>query len=97
MIDKLIKTCPIKRTSPNATPIRDIIVGFIITCVQEGKRFRDIRFIQHDAVIAKAFGLERRIPGNDTITRFFSELDKESCKRWFHSAQAIIYDFLTNF
>lgn len=97
VIDKLVDTCPVKRSSPNATPIRDLIVGFILTCIQEGKRFRDIRFIQNDKVLAKVFGVERRIPSNDSITRFFARFDKISCKQWLHQAQQIIYDSLTDF
>jgi hypothetical protein len=97
IIDKLVNTCPVKRSSPNATPVRDLIVGFILTCIQEGKRFRDIRFIQNDKVLAKAFGVERRIPSNDSITRFFSQFDKGSCKQWLHDGQQVIYNSLTDF
>jgi len=97
VIEKLVESCPVVRTSPNATPIRDIIVGFILTCVQDGKRFRDIRFIQNDDVVAKIFGVQRRIPSNDTITRFFSQFSKESAKQWFHDSQQFLYKSLQDF
>jgi hypothetical protein len=45
IIDTLIESCPIKRTSNNATPIRDILIGFLLVCIQDRKRFRHMRFV----------------------------------------------------
>lgn len=91
VIDKLVETCPVRRTSNNATPIRDIIVGFILTCVQEGKRFKHIRYVQHDSVIGKIFNVERRIPGEDTLRRFFEVIDSERGQKWLYGVNEIIY------
>jgi len=95
IIDKLVETCPVHRTSNNATPIRDIIVGFILTCIQEGKRFKHIRYIQHDVVIGKIFNVQRRIPGEDTIRRFFADISSEAGQRWLYSVNDIIYRSLS--
>ena len=51
IIEHLVATCPITRTSPNATPIKDIVVGFIISVLTGGTRFRDIITIQNDTVL----------------------------------------------
>jgi hypothetical protein len=94
IIEKLVDSCPVQRSSPNATPVRDIVVGFILTCVVEGKRFKHIRYIQNDEVIGKLFGVERRIPGDDAVRRFFEELEGEAGRRWLHQAYTLIYHIL---
>lgn len=96
VIDKLVDTCPVHRTSNNATPVRDLIVGFILTCIQEGKRFKHIRYIQHDAVIGKIFNVERRIPGEDALRRFFESIDSEKGREWMYSVNDILYKSLSN-
>jgi hypothetical protein len=67
VIEKLVNTCPIKRSSPNTTPLRNIIVGSIRASIAEGKRFQHVRYVQHDGVIGKILGVEHRIPGDDAI------------------------------
>ena len=94
VIQKLVDTCPVRRTSPNATPVRDIIVGFILTCIAEGKRFKHVRYVQHDAVIGKIFGVERRIPGDDSIRRFFEEISSEAGRQWLYKVNDVFYHAL---
>lgn len=91
IIDKLVATCPVERSSNNATPVRDIIVGFILTCVQEGKRFKHIRYVQHDPVIGRIFNVERRIPGEDSVRRFFKLIDNEKGREWIYTVYDVIF------
>jgi hypothetical protein len=94
IIDKLIATCPIERSSNNALPVRDVIISFLLTCIVEGRRFRHVRFIQNDAVIAKLFKLERRICSDDTFRRFFAAIDNEAGKKWLDGAFEILFSAL---
>lgn len=94
IIERLVETCPVKRTSNNATPVRDILIGFILTCVQEGTRFAHIRSIQNDPAIAKIFKLERRIPGEDTIRRFFETVESVAGRDWMYAANSFLYESL---
>jgi len=94
IIEKLVQTCPLSRTSNNATPVRDLIISFLLTCIVEGRRFRHVRFIQNDAVIEKLFKLERRICGDDAFRRFFTEIDSEAGKKWLDGAFEILYSAL---
>jgi len=94
IIERLVETCPVTRSSNNATPIRDILIGFIMTCVQEGKRFAHIRSIQNDPAIAKIFNVERRIPGEDTIRRFFESVDSVAGREWMYKVNDLIYQAL---
>ena len=90
IIDKLVATCPIGRTSNNTLPVRDIIISFVLTCIVEGRRLRHVRFIRNDAVIAKLFKLERRICSDDTFRRFFAAIESEAGKKWIDGAFEIL-------
>lgn len=97
IIERLVETCPVNRTSNNALPVRDILVGFILTCVNEGRRFKDIRYLQNDPVITKAFGIKRRIPSDDTLRRFFEEIQSEDGKQWLYTVNDWLYQSLSDF
>ena len=71
VLDLLEDNFPIEMSSNNALPIRDVLVGFLLTTLLDGHRFSDIRFIQNDPVVGEAFGVHRRIPGDDTVRRLF--------------------------
>lgn len=94
IIEKLVATCPITRTSNNATPVRDILLSFILTCIVEGRRFRHLRYIQNDAVIAKVFKLKDGVCGEDTVRRFFIEIDSDAGKKWLDGVYTILHTAL---
>jgi len=94
IIEKLVATCPITRTSNNATPVRDILLSFILTCIVEGRRFRHLRYIQNDAVIAKVFKLQDGVCGEDTVRRFFMEIDSDAGKKWLDGVYKILHTAL---
>lgn len=91
IIDTLVESCPIKRTSNNATPIRDLLIGFLLVCIQEGKRFRHMRWVQDDPAIAAIFKVQRRIPSDSSIIRFFKAIDIEQGKDWLYKAEELFY------
>ncbi len=82
VIEKLVDTCPIVRTSNNATSVRDIVLSILLTCINEGSRFRHVRFIQNDDTIKKMFKLDRRVCRDDAIRRFMEEIDSDAGKKW---------------
>jgi len=94
IIEKLERSCPIQRTSNNATPVRDILIGFILVCLEEGKRFRHMQWIQDDPAIATIFKLKRRIPSDSSVIRFFREIGSEQGEQWLHNAEEILYKSL---
>jgi len=96
IIDTLVASCPIKRTSNNATPVRDILVGFLLVCIQDGKRFRHMRWVQGDPAIAAIFKVQRRIPSDSSVIRFFKEIDSEQGKAWLYKAEALLYTSIGN-
>jgi hypothetical protein len=91
IVEKLVRSCPVKRTSNNATPIRDIIIGFLLLCVQGGKRFRHMRYVQDDQAMGSIFKVERRIPSDSAVLRFFKEIDSKEGAEWLYGAEELIY------
>ena len=85
-LDRLIEQIPVTRTSPNALPIRDIIVSLMLTILLDGKRFHDVRFIQNDPVVGEAFGVKKRICGDDSIRRLLEEIKPEAIPGIFYEA-----------
>jgi hypothetical protein len=96
IIDTLVECCPIKRTSNNATPVRDILIGFLLVCIQEGKRFRHMRWVQDDPAIAAIFKVQRRIPSDSSVIRFFKKIKSEEGKAWLYKAEDLLYKSIGN-
>src|SRR4030042_1298584 len=94
IIEILVSSCPIQRTSNNATPVRGLILSFLLTCICEGSRFSHVRFIQNDATLKKVFKLERRICGEDAFRRFFTDIDSAAGKKWLDGAMEILFSAL---
>jgi hypothetical protein len=96
IIEELVESCPVKLLSNNKIPLRDSIVGFILTSILDGRRFSDIRILSGDPLIAQAFGIEKRIPSDDTIRRLFARFDCIEGRTWIESASKFIYNSLNS-
>jgi len=94
IIEHLVDTCPIIRTSNNATSVRDIVLSILLTCINEGSRFRHVRFIQNDDTIKKMFKLDRRVCSDDAIRRFMEDIDSDAGKKWLDGAMEILFTAL---
>lgn len=94
VLDILSNNFPIERTSNNALPVRDILVGFFLTALLDGKRFKDIRYIQNDPVVGEAFGVEKRIPGDDTVRRLFKQIKPSEGQKMMYLANQYLYKSL---
>jgi len=97
VLDLLEKEFPVVRTSNNALPIRDVIVGFLLTVLLDGQRFSDIRYIQNDPVVGEAFGVHKRIPGDDTVRRLFSLIDSDKGRELMYSVNQYLYKSLPDY
>jgi len=97
ILDTLEEEFPIKRTSNNALPIRDILVGFMLTALLDGDRFSDIRFIQNDPVVGEAFGVKKRIPGDDTVRRLFEKVDSNAGQKLMYKVNQYLFKSLPDY
>ncbi len=61
---------PDNRTSPNALPVVDIVISFLIAVAIGASRFAHVQRLRADKVLDYILGL-KRIPSATTLTRYF--------------------------
>ncbi|MEI6057309.1 MAG: IS1380 family transposase [Lentisphaerota bacterium] len=93
IIEQLAKTCPVVRTSPNASSLYDIIATFGITVLSDGRRFTHANRIGDDKSIAEVFGM-KRASSDDTIRRLFYSIEESAAKNWINSANRQLWGVL---
>jgi hypothetical protein len=81
IVDKLAADCPVKRSSPNAAPIYDVLQSFMLTALTDGRRFSHIERLREDPTIPELFGMES-VVGDDTVRRFFKSVDPVLGAEW---------------
>ena len=92
IIKILADNYPRPRTSPNATPVGDILKGMTMNFLLGGTRFAHQRRLQDDRAVAQIFGLERgRINGEDAFRRLAEKLEKEEMRHWMSKGEEFIY------
>ncbi|HKK29622.1 MAG TPA: hypothetical protein VKA18_04420, partial [Alphaproteobacteria bacterium] len=95
IIELLASSYPLARTSPNATPVRDILQAFVLNCLIGGKRFAHVRRLQDDQAIARILGLRReRLCGEDAFRRLCAELTPEQTRTWMRCGEDLLYNAL---
>lgn len=92
-VDELVRTCPVERTSPNAAPVRDIVVSLILLNICDGRRFAHVDRLREDPAIAEIFGIGA-VRSDDTIRRFLKSVPREKLRPWIDGAAACIRDLL---
>jgi hypothetical protein len=86
---------PLARTSPNATPVADILKAFALNCLVGGTRFAHCRRLQDDEAVAEITGMRKgRLCGEDAFRRLCAGLDDKQVEAWFAPAEQIIYHAL---
>ena len=92
VISELAKCYPIPRTSPNATPVKDILKAFSLNCLVGGTRFAHTRRLQDDQAVATITGMHRgRLCGEDAFRRLCEKLDAPQVESWFAPAEQMIH------
>jgi hypothetical protein len=81
LIDKLAPDCPVVRTSPNASPVYDVIQSFMLTALTDGRRFSHIERLREDSTIPELFGTES-VVSDDSVRRFFKSVDPVLRAEW---------------
>ena len=95
LIERLAKSCPVKRTSPNASPIEDILISFLLTALCEGKRFSHVERFREDPTMGTLFGIES-VVGDDAIRRLFRQIEQEQGRAWVEQAITPLWGALPN-
>ena len=93
IVERLAESCPVKRTSPNAKPVHDILHSFLLTALVDGRRFAHVERLREDPTVTELFGL-RSVVGDDTIKRLFGSIDEPAGAAWVAQAAAPIWGAL---
>jgi len=92
LVKKLSLHYPIARTSPNATPVQDILKGVMLNFLLGGQRFAHIRRLQDDRALAQILGCERgKLNGEDAFRRLCEVLTKEQGRAWMEVGESLVY------
>jgi hypothetical protein len=91
--EALAASCPVVRTSPNAAPIRDVLVSFLLTCLCDGSRFSHVERLRHDPTLPQLLGI-KRIVSSDAFTRLFKRIPADRGRVWISEAAKKIWSAL---
>lgn len=92
-VDELAQTCEVQRSSPNASSARDVIYSFLLTTFIDGSRFAHVNRLREDPLLKELFRLKRLV-GDDTIRRFFKEIDVAKAGDWIAKATRPLWSCL---
>jgi hypothetical protein len=81
LVADLAQRYPRPRTSGNALPVCDVLQGFMLNCLCEGRRFAHIRYVQGDRGVARILGMER-VSGEDAFRRLIRSLPAAEARNW---------------
>ena len=70
-----------RRTSPHAAPVYDVLQSFMLTALTDGRRFSPIERLREAPTIPEIFGLEA-VVGDDPVRRFFQSVDPALGAEW---------------
>lgn len=90
LVERLADPCPVRRTSPNAAPVREILHSFLLSALVEGRRFCHVHWLMDDPAVATLMGMER-VRGEDALPRLAKELDPETLREWMQRPQTELY------
>lgn len=93
IIENLAASAPIKRSSPNAAPVYDILQSFVLTALCDGKRFRHVARLREDPTVSELFGI-KSVVSDDTLRRFFSSMAPELAAPWIAEASKPLWKAL---
>ena len=59
VVADLARRFPLERSSPNATPVGDVVQAFMFNCLMGGRRFAHARRVQDDQALAVILGMKK--------------------------------------
>ena len=95
VVTDLARRFPQPRTSPNATPVADILQAFMFNCLMGGRRFAHTRRVQDDQALAVVLGMKKgRICGEDAFTRLCAQVPRPKARSWLLWSERDLYSAL---
>jgi hypothetical protein len=85
IFERLAETCPVRRTSPNAASVYDVLQSFALTALIDGRRFAHVQRLREDPSVTELFGM-KAVVSDDTIRRLFVRLEERTAAEWVGAA-----------
>ena len=76
------KSLPFQTSSPNATPLEEIVLGYLIGMLAGAKSLSQLAFLRKDRALAQILALGS-FPSQSTLTRFFQRFTQAHNHRFF--------------
>lgn len=93
VLENLSDSCPVRRTSPNASSVYDILCSFVLTALCDGSRFSHVGRLREDPSVTELFGM-KKVVSPDSIRRFFYSLNESKAQEWISRASGHIWSAL---
>jgi hypothetical protein len=90
LLESLAASCPVERTSPNASAVREVLTSFILACLCDARRFNDINRLREDPTLCELFGL-KKIVGDDTVRRLFRQVSSKESGNWIARSSSLLW------
>jgi hypothetical protein len=74
IFDDWLKACPLHYSSPNASPVRDVLGTLLLGVLSGSRRYAHLAALRGDQVAAQALGLSK-IVSEDSVRRALSAMD----------------------
>ena len=81
LLEVLAAHLPFKTSSPNATPLAQIALSYILGMLSGAKSLSQLAYLRRDRVLAQLFGLV--LPSQSTFSRFFARFTQAHNQRFF--------------
>ena len=92
VVADLAQRFPVPRTSPNATPVADVLQAFMFNCLMGGQRFAPARRVQDDRAVAVILGLKKgRMCGEDAFARMLAKVPQPTARTWLAWSERDLY------
>ena len=95
IVADLARRFPLTRTSPNATPVGDVLLAFMFNCLMGGRRFAHARRVQDDKALAVILGMQKdRLCGEDAFYRMMMKVPRDQARTWLAWSERDLYSAL---
>lgn len=92
VVADLARRFPRPRTSPNATPVADVVQAFMFNCLMGGRRFAHARRVQDDQAVAVILGMKKgRLCGEDAFVRMLAKVPRAEARTWLRWSERDLY------
>jgi hypothetical protein len=81
LFDPWVAQCPLRFSSPNAPPIRDVLGTAVLSVLSGHRRYAHIGALRGETINARLLGMEK-VVSEDAVRRALAKLDETAAVEW---------------